>query len=134
MFFSDQSNNTHTSRENSKGCLNRGGNLDMANHRLKSQHILRAGSDWLQKTPRTTGEVLKTLFPNELGRFKELAETEGLVADLLLAEGYFPTGAGDIWDHRWIVGTAPWQGEAIVNTRNGAPSFRPRKKKRAKRA
>ena len=66
------------------------------------QEILLANSKWLHATPRSTGEILLTLFPGSVNRVKEIQETESAIGDLLLSDGYLPIYGDDLLGTKWL--------------------------------
>jgi len=66
------------------------------------QEILLANAAWLHETPRSTGEIILTLFPGSVNRVKEIQETESAIGDLLLSDGYLPIDCGDLLGTKWL--------------------------------
>jgi len=66
------------------------------------REILLANSEWLHETPRSTGEILLTLFPGFVNRVKEIRETESAIGDLLLSDGYLPIDGSDLLGTKWL--------------------------------
>jgi len=68
--------------------------------------VILAESEWLQKTPRTTLEVLLEIFPGEVKSMKDVPEMSAIVEKHLRLAGYFPSPDREPLAVKWNKGLA----------------------------
>jgi len=68
--------------------------------------VILAESEWLQKTPRTTFEILLEIFPCEVKSLKDVPEMCAIIEKHLRSAGYFPHPEREAMEVKWNKGVA----------------------------